>query len=191
LHLLANLEIGFHEQVRLQPEIAESLNAGLVDPQHVRDYVSNILVDSKNFWGKVLYFFKWISGKTSLFKKAIDSLVFAAEGHIRRIISEHLMTLTLPPDNCLHLGHDLTVDYPDDLNQLTNPELLALLTQVELTTNNPGGEGATDWSDIKQRLHFIADLFRCYQETKSLFNEAFTAQQVAILKAGGLPEGRL
>ena len=69
LRLLANLEIGFHEQVRLQPEIAESLNAGLVDPQHVRDYVSDMLVSSKNLWGKILYFFKWLIGKTSLFKK--------------------------------------------------------------------------------------------------------------------------
>jgi hypothetical protein len=191
LRLLANIEIGFHEQVRLQPEIAESLNAGLVDPQHVRDYVSNILVSSKNLWGKFLYFFKWIIGKTSLFKKVIDSLVFAAEGHIRRVITVHLMTLTLPPDNCLHLGNDLAVDYPGNLKELTNPELLALLAQVDPTINTQGGEGATDWSELKQRLHFIADLFRCYHETKDLFNEAFTSQQVAILKAGGLPEGRL
>ena len=117
--------------------------------------------------------------------------MFAAEGHIRRVITAHLMTLTLPPDNCLHLGQDLVADYPEDLKQLTNPELLALLAQVEPTTNNPRGEGATDWSELKQRLHFIADLFRCYHETKDLFNEAFTSQQVAVLKAGGLPEGPL
>src|SRR5687768_8375744 len=107
LRLLANLEIGFHEQVRLQPEIAESLNAGLVHPQHVRDYVSNILVSGKNPGGKILYFFKWLIGRTRLFKKAIDSLVFAAEKHIRMVITDHLMMLTLPPDNCLHLGCDL------------------------------------------------------------------------------------
>jgi hypothetical protein len=191
LRLFANIEIGFHEQVRLQPEIAESLNAGLVDPQHVRDYVSNILVSSKNLWGKISYFFKWIIGKTSLFKKAIDSLVFAAEGHIRRVITAHLMTLTLPPDNRIHLGNDLAADYPGNLKELTNPELLALLAPVDPTINTQGGEGATDWSELKQRLHFIANLFRCYHETKDLFNEAFTSQQVAILKAGGLPEGRL
>jgi hypothetical protein len=191
LRLLANIEIGFHEQARLQPEITESLNAGLVDPQHVRDYVLNILVSSKNLWGKILYFFKWLIGKTSLLKKAVDSLVFAAEGHIRRVITANLMTLTLPPGNCLHLGQDLVADYPEDLKQLTNPELLALLAQIEPTTNNPRGEGATDWSELKQRLHFIADLFRCYHETKDLFNEAFTSQQIAVLKAGGLPEGPL
>jgi len=191
LRLLANLEIGFHEQVRLQPEIAESLNAGLVDPQHVRDYVSNMLVSSKNLWGKILYFFKWIIGKTSLLKKAVDSLVFAAEGHIRKVITAHLMTITLPPNNSLHLGQDLVAGYPEDLKQLTNPELLALLAQVEPAANNPRGEGATDWSDLKQRLHFIANLFRCYHETKDLFNEAFTSQQVAVLKAGGLPGGPL
>ena len=32
LILLANIEIGFHEQTRLQPEIAEALNASVADP---------------------------------------------------------------------------------------------------------------------------------------------------------------
>ena len=191
LRLLANLEIGFHEQVRLQPEIAESLNAGLVDPQHVRDYLSNILVRSKNLRGKILYFFKWVIGRTGLFKKAVDSLVFAAEKHIRRIITEHMMMLTIPPDSSLHLGSDLVGTYPEDLKQLENAELLALLAKIDSTINSLQGSGVNDWSELNQRLHFIADLFRCYHKTKDLFTEAFTSQQVAILKAGGLPEGRL
>jgi len=32
LMLMANIEVGFHEQTRLQPEIAAALNAALVDP---------------------------------------------------------------------------------------------------------------------------------------------------------------
>ncbi len=36
LLLCANLEIGFHEQTRLQPEIAESLDAAFVDPQEFK-----------------------------------------------------------------------------------------------------------------------------------------------------------
>ena len=36
LNLLANLQIGFHEQNRLQPEIAEALNASLLDAQQVK-----------------------------------------------------------------------------------------------------------------------------------------------------------
>ena len=41
LQLLSIVEIGYHEQTRLQPEIAESLNTALVDPEHVKQFVSN------------------------------------------------------------------------------------------------------------------------------------------------------
>ena len=34
--LLANLEIGFHERARLQPEIVEAMNAPVVDPKDLR-----------------------------------------------------------------------------------------------------------------------------------------------------------
>ena len=44
LVLLANLEVGFHEQIRLQPEITEALDAGVVDPRDVRDRVVQALV---------------------------------------------------------------------------------------------------------------------------------------------------
>ena len=43
LVLLANVEIGFHEQTRLQPEIAEALDAGVVDPRDVRDRIIGAL----------------------------------------------------------------------------------------------------------------------------------------------------
>src|SRR5580765_5088438 len=43
LVLLANLEIGFHEQTRLQPQIAEALDAGVVDPRDVRERVLRAL----------------------------------------------------------------------------------------------------------------------------------------------------
>jgi hypothetical protein len=36
-----------------------------------------------------------------------------------------------------------------------------------------------------------ADLFRCYHEQAALFDTPFSAEQVAALKAGRLPEGRL
>ncbi len=191
LRFLANIEIGFHEQARLQPEIAESLNAGVVDPQHVRDYLSDILVKSKSIPGKIYYFFQWLMGKTGLFKKAIDKLVHAAEKHIRMAITEHLMTISIPPDNILRLGKDLLTSYPENLSQLNNAELIALLSQLGPLTENQRRNAATDWSELDQRMRYIADLFRCYHQSKDLFNNAFTEQQVAIIKSGGLPQGRL
>src|SRR4030095_7837475 len=96
MRLLASVQIGFHEQSRLQPEITESLNAGLVNPQYVIDEVTDIKVRSNNLFGKVMYFIQWLVGKTNLFKKAIESLVNAAEKHIRKIITKEMMTITFP-----------------------------------------------------------------------------------------------
>jgi len=36
-------------------------------------------------------------------------------------------------------------------------------------------------------MHFIADLFRCYHESKELFETAFSAEQTEALKNGKLP----
>lgn len=145
----------------------------------------------KSIWGRLLSFFQGMASKRNLLNEAIESLVAKAEGLVRKIITAQLMTLTLPPDNCLHLGRDLTATFPTDLEQLENPELVALLTQIDPTTNSLRESGAMDWADLKDRIHFIADLFRCYHEKKELFNECFTTEQLAILNAGGLPVGRL
>jgi hypothetical protein len=53
------------------------------------------------------------------------------------------------------------------------------------------GTGTADWADLLQRIHFIADMFRCYQESRDLFEPPFTDAQVAALKANHLPSGRL
>jgi len=47
-------------------------------------------------------------------------------------------------------------------------------TKVDfITTNTVVQSGATDWADLGERMHFIADLFRCYHESKELFETAF------------------
>lgn len=191
MRFLANIEIGFHEQARLQPEIAESLNAGVVDSQHLKDQLSDILIKSKSMMGKILYFFQWVMGKTGLFKKAIDTLVILAEKKIRIAITEHLMTITIPPDVLLHLGKNLPEVYPDNLKQLENEDLMALLQKLESTPGGKHSNAATDWSELDQRMKYIANLFRCYHQSKDLFKEAFTSSQVAVLKTGGLPLGIL
>jgi hypothetical protein len=191
LILLANIEIGFHEQTRLQPEIAESLDAANIDPQQIRNYLTDMLVKSKNFRDKIIYFFRWLIGETRLLKKAIDSLVFTAEKHIRAVITKHLMTLNLPPDNCLHLGDDLISAYPDNLTTITSAELIALFKELKPTIDTIDGAGCTDWADLKQRIHYIANLFRCYHETKDLFDAPFTVEQLEVIKTGGMPGGRL
>jgi hypothetical protein len=113
------------------------------------------------------------------------------QGHLRRIITAELMTLTLPPSNRLRLGHDLIATYPLNLQQLERPELIELLSRIDPTQNSLKDSGAADWGNLQERLHFIADLFRCFHEKTELFKEAFTREQLTLLKAGKLPAGDL
>lgn len=191
LNLLANLVIGYHEQNRLQPEIIEALNASVIDAQKVKNDLLNKLFSRTNILTRLRLFFQRFFGKTTLLDKAIESLLQRVQHHLRMILTAHLMTLTLPPDNCLYLGRDLSLPYPGDLKELANPDLLALLAQVDPTPNSLVESGATDWANLPERMHYIADLFRCYHESKELFEEAFTSEQVEALKNGRLPEGRM
>jgi len=114
-----------------------------------------------------------------------------ARQQARLIITEHMMTIGLSRGRRLRLGDDLSAEFPASLKQLTNPDLRALLERVDPTPDSPRETGAVDWADLPERLHFIVDLFRCYHESRDLFERPFTLDQVAALKAGRLPGGRL
>jgi hypothetical protein len=189
LQLLANLEIGFHEQTRLQPEIAESLNATLIDPDLIKSRLIDVLISKTSFWMQSRMFLQGLLGKKLLLDKAVDSLVLKVQERLRRLLTAHLMTLTLPPDNRLRLGQDLATKFPESLKDLTNPDLISLLSQIDSTLNSLRESGATDWANLPERMHFITDLFRCYHESKELFQRTFTPEQVDTMKKGKLPIG--
>ena len=189
LNLMANLYIGCHEQNRLQPEIAEALNAP-VDADRLKSVLLSKLFSSANWWTKMRLFFQRVFG-TSLSDKSVEALVQLIQPRLRAVLTAHLMTLTLPPDNRLQLGRDLQVSFPIDLLELTNADLVALLTVVDLTTNSVLESGATDWANLSERMHYIADLFRCYHQSTDLFDAAFTTTQIEAMKSGRVPNGRL
>lgn len=191
LNLLANLQIGFHEQNRLQPEITEALNASLFDAQQLKKQLLDELLSGISFRSKFILFFKRIAGKTGLLDKAIESLIQRIQFHVRRALTAHLMTLTIPPGNRLHLGRDLSIPYPDDLKQLVNTDLLALLQQIDPTPDSLLESGAVDWANLPERMHFISELFRCCHASKELFDAAFTPEQVDALVEGRIPAGTL
>jgi hypothetical protein len=189
LNLLANLLIGFHEQYRLQPEIAEALNAS-VDANQVKSDLLNKLFSGANWWIRLRLFFKRLFG-SSLLDKGIEAFVQLIQDRLRRVLTAHLMTITLPPDNCLQLGRDLPVTFPAGLIELNNADLVALLAQVDPTPNSVLESGATDWANLSERMHYIADMFRCYHHSADLFNAAVTAAQIEAMKNGRLPAGKL
>jgi hypothetical protein len=66
-----------------------------------------------------------------------------------------------------------------------------LLSRIDPSPGTVAGSGARDWADLSDRLHLIAELFRCYHEWESLFEPPFTAEQVAAIRAGRRPTGAL
>jgi len=191
LLLLANVEIGFHEQTRLQPEIAEALDAAFVDPRQFTRRLIKAIFPYRGWLARLRLFFMQLLGGPTPFDAAIDALVAAVRRQARLVITEHMMTLGLPGGVRLRLGDDLSAAFPPSLKHITNPDLRALLERVDPTPDSLRESGAVDWADLPERLHFIVDLFRCYHESRDLFEPPFTPDQVAALKAGRLPGGPL
>lgn len=187
--LLANLEIGLHEQTRLQPEILEAMNAPVADPRRLRGRLVAELFPNPT--SRVRYWLAALAGRMRPWLDARDQLADEAQELGRRLVTETLMTLTLPPGQVLQLGQDLTARFPEVLAVIDQPELTALLQQIDLTANSTSGTGVVDWSNLPQRLHFIADLFRAYHLGPALFDAPFDAQQVGVIHAGGRPTGPL
>lgn len=191
LCFLANLEIGFHEQTRLQPEIAEALNAGAFSTDEVKTMIMDKLLAKASIWIKIRLYFQRLFGKTGLLEEAIQALTEHLQSQVRRMVTDHLMTLTLPPNNRLRLSKDLAAVYPAALKTLESRELLALLQEIDPVADRLLQSGATDWSNFQERMHFIAELFRCYHADESLFASAFSEAQTTAMKEGNLPEGDL
>jgi hypothetical protein len=176
--LLANLEIGFHEQTRLQPEIAEALDAGVIEARELAPKLLRQLFPRGGIVVRVRRFFLRLFGGRTPLDHAAEALVAEARAVIRRIITDHLMTLELS-SRLLHLGTDLRSDFPARLSRLDDPELLALLAHIDPTPDSLRQSGARDWANLPDRLHFIADLFRCYHDTVDLFDPPFPNPAVA------------
>lgn len=191
LLLLANIEIGFHEQTRLQPEIAESLDAAFVDPKQFTHHLIKTIFPYGGWLARGRLFLMRLLSRLIPFDEAINMLIDAARRQVRLIITEHLMTIGFPHGVRLRLGEDLYAEFPPSLRQVTNTDLRVLLQQIDPTPDSLSETGATDWADLYDRIHFIIDMFRCYQEYRDLLLPPFTPDQVVALKTGHTPDGQL
>ena len=188
LILLANVCAGFHEQIRLQHEIAAALNAALANTDELKRNLWTSLVpgfNSRARWSVLVD-----SGTDSL-DRVFDRLIEAVNGLIRRVITDHLMTLHLFATEVLRLGRDLPGKFPDALAQISHARLREILVRVDPTPDSLIGSGAIDWADFQDRMHFIADFFRIYQDRQQLFDAPFTTEQATLIKSGRRPDGPL
>lgn len=190
LMLLANLEIGFHEQTRLQPEIKAAMEATPAsDAQARRVLIALYPIRGDEAFRR--YKTRSIAFTPTALDSALAELLHVLRRQLRLFLTEHMMTLWIPQDTTLRLGDDLRARFPASLWRITNAELKVLLKRIDPTPNSRRESGAIDWADLSDRLHFIADFFRCYHTVPALLQPPFSAEQCAAISAGKPPDGRL
>lgn len=185
----ANLLIGYHEQIRLQPEIVEAMDAPLENPDDFRYKIFKQFLPG--IWLHIRYFISRFFGIKFPLDEVLDGILDLSRHQIRQVITRFMMSLFIPGCPVLRLGEDLERDFSKALMQISNMQLKKLLVKIDPTPDSLKESGAVDWGDFKDRIHFIADFFRCYFDYTHLFDLPFTAEQAAILKAGSKPPGNL
>jgi hypothetical protein len=181
--LLANLKIGFHEQTRLQPQIAAAVDAPLVVAADLGARVLHVLIPGSREWPRVFH------GPAAFVIGVLAQMLRREAIRVtREVVTEAMMVLSLP-GAVLSLGRNLDVPVPALLAGEPQPFLAGFVREYDPCP--PGGIAcaATDWCNLQQRMHYITHLFRAYAETASLFARPFTTEQVAAFRAGKIPTG--
>jgi hypothetical protein len=185
LALLANLEIGLHEQTRLQSQIREALDAASATQEDLGRRVLEALLPSAPTWWRV--FRGPATAAVGVLARAIQR---ASSKLAHEVITDSFMVLSLP-GRVLALGTNLADPYPPELAEPDDPELKEFLARFEPVPPALDDCGARDWSDLDQRMHYIVHLFRSLQLYERLAEPPFTPDQVASLTRGVIPEGEL
>jgi hypothetical protein len=185
LMLLANDSIGFHEQTRLQEDIVRSIDAPIA-AFILRAAHERAQQVSRGRLAETLH-------------QVIDHVLAPFAGWLQRtwanVATRWLMRMDMP-DRVLELGRDVAhpdlIDmFPPELANIENHELRALLYELDFTPNTTHGSAAGNWGDLAERMNFVVDFFRTYQQDKSLLQPPFSDLQVEVIRNGGVPSGTL
>jgi hypothetical protein len=185
LAVLGNLEIGLHEQTRLQPEIREALDAAYATQEDLGRRALEALFPSAARWWPVAR-----RPAAAITGVVASSGQRAASRLAREAITESFMVLALP-GRVLALGTHLDDAYPDALREPADGELTELLARFEPVPPAPDDCGAREWSDLDQRMHYIVHLFCAFHLSEELSRAPFTPEQVECFGRGVVPEGEL
>jgi hypothetical protein len=182
LILLANLEIGMHEQTRLQPEIRESLDA----PYEVAEDLDRRLLLVLCPWWRRPVPRPVAAPAGALGNRAQRRLA----DMLREIITRSLMVMSLP-GRVLALGADMDEPFPEALRELRDDDLVALFERFGPAVPGSTATAARDWSEFDQRMRYIAHLFRAFHLREDLLGPPFTTAQVEAFAGGTIPGGDL
>jgi CRP-like cAMP-binding protein len=189
LILLGNIKVGLHEQMRLQPNIVEALNAplsvglgGVLFPRFVLRGV------------QVMPSFLAVPMQRNLSWTERLLLAWLTKSW-RTLVTRSLMTLRLPYGQ-LRLGAKVPElpnarMYADMLQHIEHPELARLVEHFSAIPEGRGRGHASDWGDLDDRMRFIVHLFRSRQKSLELFDQPFFYEQRLEMEADRVPLGAL
>lgn len=174
LVLRANFLVGLHEQFRLQPAIASALTAPAEVLLKQKLPLFSVLPNGTDYWHQL----------TDLTREVVAAMA-----------TNVFMFISVPTGDLL-LGRDVRVPlgekrFPAALQTLTDFRLRAYVKQWDNGLDTLTGSGAENWARLEDRMGFIIDLFRCYQQNPLLYHPPFAPFQAEAILAGQVPAGQL
>ena len=178
----ADLEIAWQEQARLQDVIRASMDRPVMRAHQLGLRVLAVIAP------------EWRIARDQIARMLGALLVPLHRFGLRvarRVMTELLMTLRLPDARVLRLGSALDVPASPLLRDIADPELRELLARIACKAHDDDC-GTEDWSEFRERMHYIAHLFRAFRDDAALFAQSpFTREQVECFRRGALPAGKL
>jgi hypothetical protein len=182
--LLANAQIGLHEQIRLQPFIAGSIDAP------IREALYEALEKSGSRLPAPIR-----HEVHAVMSRLVHPVADAAGKLWEEFVTHFVMTLPLPSGTVM-LGRKLPPPpgaplYPSTLDPIVDDDVADFLLHYGAHEPHSVAHGAVNWATLSDRMRFILDLFRSRQCDLSLMYEPFTADQREALLAGRDVDGPL
>lgn len=192
--LLASGLIGLTEQIRLQPVIRAALDTPFEDPgaagagSNLEAELGSLLTG----WAGAIP-----DGRSVLsdLDRHRGELLRELQAIWRRVLTRLFLTIRMP-DQPLALSRDVPspdggARWPADLARLRLADLIAFLDAQDRTGGTGMGSGAQDWADLDQRMNYIVNLFRSWQQHARLLTPPFSDAQIAVMQSGRVPDGPL
>ena len=197
LILLANNQVGYHEQSRLQLPIVQSLNAPIADLITKEAHQRAHELTSRHLH-------RWVDRQIDRILKPFSAWL---QEEWQSIVTSWFMHLQLPDDSsrpdkivtddsCIKVGEDAPPSsehfiFPPELAKLDNTELKALLYDLDNTPDSTAGSGANNWANLADRMNYLVDLFRTRQQDTLLYRQPFTDEQLSFIRDDQIPDGPL
>ncbi len=179
LVLAANISAVLHEQQRLQRDVAQAIDACVVDVVgHLEAFTAHVV---------------HVPSLHQALHHAIGRCAAPVEKIWEHLATALMMTLDVPGET-LHLGRELPAPagkplFPAVLADITDVGLQILLEDWDPSGGTGRDCGAGDWANLRQRMGYIVNLFRSRQRCDSLAEMPFTAEQLSAIADDRLPAG--